>query len=80
MGPASGAIRYGLLGILAIVSASWGEAAEDQVFDQEETARLTEEVRRLRASVSALSLQLDKLESIGRRPALGRPSSWLQGG
>lgn len=54
--------------------------AEDQVFVQEEIARLTEEVRRLRASVSALSLQLDKLESIGRRPALGRPSSWLQGG
>lgn len=54
--------------------------AEDRAFVQEEIARLTDEIRSHRASVSALSSQLDKLESIGRRPTLERPSSWLQSG
>lgn len=54
--------------------------AEDQAFIAEEIARLTDEIRSHRVSVSALSSQLDKLESISERPTLERPSSWLQGG
>lgn len=54
--------------------------AQDQAFVQEEIVRLTDEVRSHRASVSDLSRQLDKLQSIGQRPVLRRPSSWLQGG
>lgn len=54
--------------------------AEDQAFVAAEIARLTDEIRSHRASVSALSSQLDKLESICRRPTLQLPSSGLQGG
>lgn len=46
---------------------------EDQAFVREEIARLTREIRRHRAIASGLAGQLDKLESIGKRPSSASP-------
>lgn len=46
---------------------------EGQAFVREEIGRLTREMRRHRAIASELAGQLDKLESIGKRPAAPTP-------
>ncbi|WP_142847101.1 hypothetical protein [Telmatospirillum sp. J64-1] len=53
---------------------------QDRAFVQEEIGRLTHEIRQHHVIASELSEQLDRLESIGKRPSGSRPSSWLQGG